>query len=81
MVTGWGVSENPESNVGRMAGMKRLLEYLRGCTAGKIDARRKALLFWTGVITLCANGYAFVNYMPLHDAINHMFSSAGEWEV
>lgn len=61
--------------------MKRLLEYLRGCTAGKIDARRKALLFWTGVITLCANGYAFVNYMPLHDAINHMFSSAGEWEV
>lgn len=61
--------------------MKRLLQYMYSGTDCKIDARKKTLLFWTGVIALCANGYAFVNYMPTHDAINHMFAMAGEWEV
>lgn len=61
--------------------MKRLSEYLSGLTTYRIDTRKKKLLFWTGIITLCANGYSFLNYMPAHDAVNHMFSSAGEWEV
>ena len=38
------------------------------------------LLFWGGIL-LCANGFAFFNYMPKHDALNHMFSFAGVWEV
>lgn len=61
--------------------MKRLLQYLYNGTDYEPDAQKRRLLFWTGVIALCANGYAFVNYMPTHDAINHMFSSAGKWEV
>ena len=61
--------------------MKRLLQYLYNGTDYEPDAQKRKLLFWTGVIALCANGYAFVNYMPTHDAINHMFSSAGKWEV
>lgn len=61
--------------------MKRLSKYLSDLTTYRIDARKKTLLFWTGIITLCANGYSFLNYMPAHDAVNHMFSSAGEWEV
>lgn len=61
--------------------MKRLSEYLSGVTTYKMDARKKKLLLWTAIITLCANGYSFLNYMPAHDAVNHMFSSAGEWEV
>lgn len=61
--------------------MRKISEYWSGGISCILDARKKTLLFWVGIITLCANGYAFVNYMPTHDALNHMFSSAGQWEV
>lgn len=61
--------------------MKKIWQYLCDETEYKMDARKKAILLWSGIIVLCANGYGFVNYMPKHDAINHMFSSSGEWEV
>lgn len=58
--------------------MKRLLKYMCGEIDYKVDMR---ILLWCGVLALCANGFAFMNYVPKHDAINHMFSAAGEWEV
>lgn len=61
--------------------MKEVLQYLSGGIKHKADAKKTTFLIWGGVILFSANGFAFFNYMPKHDALNHMFSSAGEWEL
>ena len=33
------------------------------------------------VSSVMANGFAYFNLMPQHDAINHIFNTAGVWEV
>lgn len=62
--------------------MEKIVSYFLGDVSEyKLDMRKIVILIAGGVITLCANGFAFFNYMPKHDAISYMFSTAGEWEV
>ncbi|MCD7830467.1 MAG: glucosyltransferase domain-containing protein [Clostridiales bacterium] len=60
-------------------------ESLSGFLSSKIDdaciARMKYSFGGTFVFSMAANAFAYLNFYPQHDAVNHALSFASTWEV
>ena len=60
--------------------MEKIVSYFLGDVSEyKLDMRKIVVLIAGGVITLCANGFAFFNYM-LYFIIEKMYQEWQKWK-